>query len=405
MTRDPRGRASLVIWAGPLVVAVASPHAPADDAAARALDRARDAYRSAPIDERFVIEVRAQDASVDTSEGRLRLDLTPDAPIPVDLGLGPIRATSDGKRLVILHSADPERYVGVSLDALSFAQFDNALPSIALPSLWLALEPAGQGADVLTLSSLLPPIRLREVARTDDGITLSGRDGNSAVTLVLGLDSGLIQRFEATVPSPSGWYDLVLTISQTPAHHEATPPAMPELGDRTRVDRVSDLRPRGLVLVPQADLGWLPVLREIDQAKDTTPLASLLSDAGPMAIALIELADDAAWIEHARAASAILKSAAGERPTVILLFDPTGRFSTSWPKALQALADAGLTNAPIGWVDGRTIPLSRSLPRVDPAVLVVDRAGQIVVIAPATADPAGQDQAAASLRQALTAAP
>lgn len=390
-----------------LGLATSGTRAFADDAAARVLDQVRSAYRTEKISERFIVEVRGEAGSIDTSEGRLGLDLRPEARLALDLTLGPIHAASDGQRLVVLHATDPDRFVGVGISALTFDLVQETLPSIPLPQLAIALGDDVDRSDSLSLSPLLPPVVLRELSRAETTITLAGHSGHAAVTLIVARPTNRIERLEATVPAPSGWYELVVTI--TPEHPEeaaADNVAMPETTGRLRVDRVADLRPRGLVLVPEADVGWLPLLPDVDNsAGHGTSLAAITADSGPMAVGLIEIGTGPEWVDAALQTGRLLEACRGDRPAMLLVFDPAGSRSESRDAARRALADAGFEHPPLGWVDGRTASLSRSLPRLDPGVVIVDRHGVIAATATTPLDPAFHAEVAERLRAAMADLP
>jgi len=408
-----------MVPAGLLSLGVPSAHA--DEAAARVLARVRDAYRAAPIHERLTIEVLAQDGSAEASEGSLHLDLRPESDRPFDLALGPIRAAVTADRLIILHATEPDRYVGVHLSSLSFDALSHMMPSLPLPQIAIALpDPdAVLSDDQIALDPLLPAITLREVARGPTTVTLAGRLGPAAATLTINHTTHRIERFEATIPAPSSWYELILTCDAV-AHDptagidppdDLAPPSLPELSTRTRVDRVADLRPRGLVLVPGADLGWVPIALAPADPDQPTTLAGLLADldaAAPatrLLLGVVELTDDGAWIDSARRTVELMRGVRPDGPSLLLVFDPAGRPSRSWPTARAALSDFDLGTTRLGWVDGRTLPLGRSLPRIDPAVIVLDVDGLIVGAVTAHADPTAAADDARTLGVAVGAAP
>jgi len=393
----------------------------ADEAAARVLAQVHDAYRAAPIRERLTIEVRAQDGSTETSEGSLYLDRSSESDRPFDLTLGPIRAAAAADRLIILHATDPEHYVGVHLDSVSFQALAQKMPSLPVPQIALAMPDSTDALadDQFALDPLLPAITLRQVAQGPTTVTLAGRLGPAAAALTINAATHRVERFEATIPAPSGWYELILTCEDVdhrvgdepgPPHTDA-PPALPDLSTRTRVDRVAELRPRGLVLVPGADLGWVPVALEPDGSHNPGTLGALLANtdpaapAQPLVVGVTALTDDDAWLDPARRVLDLMRAVHPDGPGLLLIFDPDGRPSRSWPIVSGALAGLDLGTIRIGWVDGRTLPLERSLPRIDPAVIVVDTDGVILGAETVHADPVPFAGASDRLRSILLTPP
>lgn len=397
----------------------------ADEPAARALARVRDAYSTAPVYERLTIEVRSQTGGTEASEGSLAIDLAADAPHPLDLSLGPIRAFVAGDRLNILHATDPDRYVGLHLEPFTFAALSRGLPALPLPQLAIALpDPDSTLADdEFALAPLLPPVTLREVARGATTITLAGRSGPAAVTFIINAHTHRLERFEATIPAPSGWYELILTC--TPIEMDPPPgaqwmvlpewPDAPDLSARTRVDRVADLRPRGLVLVPGADLAWIPVTAGPADNLVRTTLGDAITPpsgdlpAGTILLGIVELTSDESWVESARAVVNLMHAVSPDGLSYLLVFDPRGRQSLTWPSAHDTLVDPShgsmLGTTEVIWVDGRTLPLNRSLPRLDPAVLVITPAGVIVEAVTVPAEGVSAESVADRLRASLRPAP
>lgn len=383
----------------------------ADERAADVLSQVRSAYRSGAVRERLSIEVRGQAGVSDHSEGRLWLDLAGEGGVALELELGPVRVSCEPPRLVVLHETDPDQYVGVSIESLAFAELERVLPSIPVPQLALALGDAD--GDVFHLPSLLPPIPLDQVARGNGLATLTGRSGGSAATLIVDLETGGLRRFEASVPASSGWYEVVVTIEAeesvagepdaigTP--HVRT---LPDLAGRARVGRVADLRPRGLVLVTGADLGWVPIVpADVDQEGPTIGLRAITAARGPLVVGMVEIDVDGMWIEGARRTIEVMDAARNGGESLLLVFDPRGRHSEAWRLARGALEAEGLAGSSVAWVDGRTVSLDRALPRLSPAVVVAGRTGQILDASEVGADALQRLDAGRRLREARRDAP
>ncbi|MEZ6233531.1 MAG: hypothetical protein R3B68_05020 [Phycisphaerales bacterium] len=412
----------------------------ADDRAAQALAAMRETYRTSRIAERFTIEVAAQHGVADASEGGLLIDLkatapgTPEragspppgapaeAPLHLDLVLGPLRCTAIGTRLIVTHAADAERYTDRLFDEPSQRALFDLLPAVPLPQLAVALAPPA--GDTLDLSPLLPPLRLDVLASTAETITLSGSLAPGGATLVLDAATHRLQRFEATIPAASGWYDLSVAIEpvepgddQNAAdtlEAEPTAPAcprgpglegrsLPDIERRGRVRDVEDLRPRGLVLVARSDLAWLPVV-----ATDCPP--TTLGDlvASPTLVSLVARRDDAAWIDTAVRLAATMTRVDPDAPAILLVFDETGRRHANWASDLAALSaaldKAGVPDTRLAWVDARAVPLRLALPRLDPGILRLDAHAAVVATLPLAdldADPAALDR----LRRTAPASP
>jgi hypothetical protein len=437
-----------VIWRFAVASAAGLAAIPArgDDRAARVLDAVRTAYRTHAVDELITVEVRGQGMMADTSEGQIRLrpgeggagdppqpegGSAPgpgdqDAILRLDLTVGPVRTLATDSGVTVIHATDPERYVGRAIESLTLAELERVIPSIPFPQIALAL--GDSSGDTLHLPSILPPIRLHEIARGQATITLSGHDGPVAVTLLVARETHRVQRFEATVPAASGWYDLVVTVSEPHDPVAGAPSALPPLvapdtEGRTRVPRVADLRPRGLVMVPGADLDWLPVCPSaaIDPRNgvghDEMALGQLLDERGPMAVAFLALPGaepgaaegslaplDPGWADQVRQTGARLDAARGSRWSLVLVFDPSGRRSINAERIGAALTAAGV-DVPWAWVDGRTIALERALPRIDPALAAISRDGEVLAIGQIPAEGDGRSDLATRVHAALAGAP
>ncbi|MCA9287931.1 MAG: hypothetical protein KDA05_05055 [Phycisphaerales bacterium] len=386
----------------------------ADDRAAQALAAMREAYRTDRIAERFTIEVAAQHGVADASEGGLLIDLDPtptdtpahagahapmapvEAPLRLDLVLGPLRCTAIGSRLIVTHAADADRFTDRLFDEASQRVLFELLPAVPLPQLAVALGPPA--GDTLDLAPLLPPVRLDLLASTEETITLSGSLAPGSATLVLDAATHRLLRFEATIPAASGWYDMTVEVGSIGDHvadasidgraSTDCPPgpglegrSPPDLDRRGRVREVDDLRPRGLVLVPRSELGWLPV---VPADCPPTTLGGLVNS--PALVALVVRRDDPAWLETAARLAGTMTRADPDVSAILLVFDESGRRHANWASDLAgltaALAEAGATGVRPAWVDARGVPLRLALPPIDPGILRLDADAAIVAAVP-----------------------